>query len=100
MGFTITTQSASTSPKTHTRHFSRTPENAYRRSQVENPGARLYSPALGRWASRDPVDVRLDVNWKALGFPQTGVALDATHVAPGGSITVQPGRGWLLVAGR
>ena len=64
--------------------------------------------ALASWAN-EQVEVRLDVNWTALGFHAGGIVLDApviegfqeaARVDPGNVITVQPGRGWLLVAGR
>lgn len=64
--------------------------------------------ALASWAAA-PVDVRLEVNWRALGFPDAGVVFrgpriegfqEETLVAPGDKIHVQPGRGWLLVARR
>ena len=56
MGFYVTTRSASATPKTHTRRFPRTPKTAYRRSRVEGPGLRFYSPGIGRWLSRDPIE--------------------------------------------
>jgi hypothetical protein len=63
--------------------------------------------ALASWA-KDPVDVRLAVDWKALGLdPRTAVlrapAIEkfqpAAGFKPGDSVRVEPGKGWLLVLG-
>lgn len=62
--------------------------------------------ALASWAPA-PVDVRLQIDWGALGLapgPLAAPAVDdfqpARTFAPGEAIPVDPGRGWLLVAGR
>ena len=63
--------------------------------------------ALASWA-KDPVDIRLAVDWKALGLdPKTAVlrapAIDgfqpAAEFRPGDAVRVDPGKGWLLVLG-
>ncbi len=62
--------------------------------------------ALASWASQ-AVDVRLKVDWAALGLDPAKVRLRATAIArfqdaarfdPTGSIRVEPGRGWLIEA--
>ena len=61
--------------------------------------------ALASWA-KDPVEVRLAIDWKKLGLdPKRAVlsapAIDkfqeAAEFKPGGAIRVEPGKGWLLV---
>jgi hypothetical protein len=61
--------------------------------------------ALASWA-KDPIDVKLEVNWRALGLDPAKTKIraepiekfqDAAAFAPGQPIRVQPGRGWLLI---
>jgi hypothetical protein len=61
--------------------------------------------ALASWA-KEPVEVRLAIDWKKLGLdPKTSVlrapAIDkfqgAAEFKPGDPIRVEPGKGWLLV---
>ncbi len=61
--------------------------------------------ALASWA-KEPVDVKLSVNWRALGIDPARASVRAEAIggvqegakfALGQSITVQPGRGWLLI---
>jgi len=61
--------------------------------------------ALASWA-KDPVDVRLKIDWKALGLDPKTASLkapaidkfqDAAELKPGDPIRVEPGKGWLLV---
>jgi hypothetical protein len=61
--------------------------------------------ALASWA-KEPVDVRLAIDWKKLGLdPKTSVLRapaidkfqDAAEFKPGDPIRVEPGKGWLLV---
>jgi hypothetical protein len=61
--------------------------------------------ALASWA-KEPVDVRLTIDWKKLGLdPKTAVlrapAIDkfqeAAAFRPGDPIRVDPGKGWLLL---
>jgi len=63
--------------------------------------------ALASWA-RDAVDVRLVIDWKALGLDPGRVLLRAPAIdkfqpsaefRPGDPIRVEPGKGWLLVLG-
>ena len=54
MAFSLKTECAV--PKTHAPRFSCRLKNAYRGLQVEDLGRRFYSPSIGRWASRDPVE--------------------------------------------
>ncbi|NLF09047.1 MAG: hypothetical protein GX594_13865 [Pirellulaceae bacterium] len=67
------------------------------------PGSTLIS--LASWA-KEPVKCRLEIDWKSLGLDPAKAKLTAWEVenfqpaaefAPGDEITVQPGRGWLLV---
>ena len=61
--------------------------------------------ALASWA-KEPVDVRLAIDWKKLGLDPKKAALlapaidkfqDAAEFRPGDAIRVEPGKGWLLV---
>jgi hypothetical protein len=61
--------------------------------------------ALASWA-KDPVEVKLEVNWRALGLDPARARIRAEAIAnfqaassflPGQPIPVQPGRGWLLI---
>jgi hypothetical protein len=61
--------------------------------------------ALASWA-REPVDVRLAIDWRKLGLDAKKTVLrapaidkfqDAADFKPGDSIRVEPGRGRLLV---
>ena len=61
--------------------------------------------ALASWA-KEAVDVRLAIDWKALGLDPAKVRLSAPSIAgfqegrsfdAAGPIPVQPGKGWLLV---
>jgi len=61
--------------------------------------------AIASW-EKEPVEVTLAVNWKALGFGPSGARLTAPAIegfqpaasfAPADRIRVEPGRGWLLV---
>lgn len=61
--------------------------------------------ALASWAG-GPVEVRLAIDWKALGLdPKTAVLRapaidkfqDAAEFKPGDPVRVEPGQGWLLV---
>ncbi len=61
--------------------------------------------ALATWA-KEPVDVRLTIDWKALGFDPAGARITAPAIdafqparsfAPGEAIPIEPGKGWLLV---
>ncbi len=63
--------------------------------------------ALASWA-RDIVDVRLEIDWKALGLDPGRSRLRAPAIdkfqpsaefKPGDTIRVEPGKGWLLVVG-
>jgi hypothetical protein len=60
---------------------------------------------LASWA-KEPVDVRLTIDWKKLGLdPKTAVlrapAIDkfqeTAAFRPGDPIRVEPGKGWLLL---
>ncbi len=60
--------------------------------------------AIASWA-KEPVTVRLAVNWRALGLDSTRVRFEAAAIdsfqpratfAPGEAIPLLPGRGWLL----
>jgi hypothetical protein len=64
--------------------------------------------ALASWA-KEPVDVKLEVNWSALGLDPASATIEAKAIdkfqtpssfAPGQAIPVQPGRGWLLILGQ
>jgi len=75
------------------------------RKPVEKPGGNSVLIALASWA-KDPVDIRLTIDWKKLGLdPQKAVlrapAIDkfqpAAEFRPGDAIRVEPGKGWLLV---
>ena len=61
--------------------------------------------ALASWA-KEAVDVRLAIDWKALGLDSATVRLSAPSIAgfqegrsfdAAGPIPIQPGKGWLLV---
>jgi hypothetical protein len=61
--------------------------------------------ALASWA-KDRVQVRLEIDWRALGLDETSARLAAPAIAdfqpeavfrPGDPIPVEPGRGWLLL---
>jgi hypothetical protein len=63
--------------------------------------------SIASWA-KDPVEVRLDIDWKRLGIDPVKAKLtappiesfqDAAVFKPGDAISVRPGKGWLLVAG-
>ena len=67
------------------------------------PGNMLIS--IASWA-KEPVKCKLDIDWKSLGIDPAKAKLTATEIerfqpvaefAPSDEITVQPGRGWLLV---
>ncbi len=60
--------------------------------------------ALASWA-KEPVDVRLAIDWKKLGLdpkkailraPEIDKFQDAAEFKPGDPIRVEPGKGWLL----
>jgi hypothetical protein len=62
--------------------------------------------AVASWA-KDSVDVRLAVDWKALGLDPAKARMTAPAIAgfqdarsfdPAGPIPIEPGKGWLLVA--
>jgi hypothetical protein len=61
--------------------------------------------ALASWA-KDPVEIRLSLDWTALGLDPTKVRITASEIAgfqeersfnAAGPIPVEPGKGWLLV---
>jgi hypothetical protein len=61
--------------------------------------------ALASWVAA-PIDVRLAVDWKALGLDPSKVRITAPEIAgfqerrtfdAAGPIPVEPGKGWLLV---
>ena len=61
--------------------------------------------ALASWA-KDPLEVRLAIDWKELGLDAKKARLmapaidefqDAAEFKPGDPIRVEPGKGWLLV---
>jgi hypothetical protein len=61
--------------------------------------------ALASWA-KEPAQVRLDIDWKAMGLNSRGLTITAPAIAdfqPGASfgagqpIPVEPGKGWILV---
>ncbi len=61
--------------------------------------------ALASWA-KEPVDVRLAIDWKKLGLDPTKAAFrapaierfqEAAEFKPGDPIRVEPGKGWLLI---
>jgi len=61
--------------------------------------------ALASWA-KDAVDVRLAIDWKALGLDPATARVAAPEIAgfqeartfdPGGPIPIEAGKGWLLV---
>jgi hypothetical protein len=75
-----------------------------KREQATKPRALI---ALASWAP-EPADVRLAIDWKALGLdPKTAVlrapAIDrfqpAVEFRPAEAVRVEPGKGWLLVLG-
>lgn len=62
--------------------------------------------ALAGW-NKEPVDVRLTIDWKALGIDAASVTLSAPGISgfqaersfeAGEPIRLEPGKGWLLVA--
>jgi hypothetical protein len=64
--------------------------------------------ALASWA-KEPADVRLAIDWKALGLNAKRAVLtapaidkfqDAAEFKPGDPIRVEPGQGWLLILKR
>jgi len=72
---------------------------------VQKPGGNSVLIALASWA-KDPVDIRLAIDWKKLGLdPKRGIlrapAIEnfqpAAEFKPGDAIRVEPGKGWLLV---
>jgi hypothetical protein len=63
--------------------------------------------SIASWA-KDPVDVKLEINWKALGIDPARASIRAEAIenfqaaatfSPGQPVTVQPGKGWLLIIG-
>jgi hypothetical protein len=63
--------------------------------------------SIASWA-KDPVAVRLGIDWRWLGIDPAKAKLtalpiesfqDATVFKPGDAISIMPGKGWLLVAG-
>jgi hypothetical protein len=63
--------------------------------------------SIASWA-KDPVEVRLDIDWKRLGIDPAKAKLtalpiesfqDAAVFKPGDAISIMPGKGWLLVTG-
>jgi len=75
------------------------------RKPVQKPGGNSVLIALASWA-KDPVDIRLAIDWKKLGLdPKKAVlrapAIDkfqpAAEFRPGDAIRIEPGKGWLLV---
>ncbi len=61
--------------------------------------------ALASWA-KEPVDIRLAIDWKKLGFDPKKAVLraaaiekfqEAAEFKPGDPIPIEPGKGWLLV---
>ncbi|HVP91182.1 MAG TPA: glycoside hydrolase domain-containing protein, partial [Terriglobales bacterium] len=75
-----------------------------RRAHGTKPRALI---ALASWAP-GPVDLRLEVDWKALGIEPKGATFRAPAVEgfqpaaafrPGDPIRVEPGKGWMLVVG-
>jgi hypothetical protein len=70
------------------------------------PGRALV--AIASW-EKEPVDVALRIDWKALGLDAAGARLVAPAIeafqgaasfSPTGTLRVEPGRGWLLVLDR
>ncbi len=68
-------------------------------------GGKATMVAVASWA-KEPVDVRLTIDWKALGLdpkrarlraPAVDKFQDAAEFAPGDPIRVEPGRGRLLI---
>jgi hypothetical protein len=62
--------------------------------------------ALAGW-NKETVDVRLTIDWKALGIDAASLTLSAPDISgfqhartvdAGASIRLEPGRGWLLIA--
>ncbi|MEN6310557.1 MAG: glycoside hydrolase domain-containing protein, partial [Acidobacteriota bacterium] len=75
-----------------------------KRGTDANPRALV---ALASWAP-GPVDVRLEIDWKALGLSAARASLRAPAIdkfqpaavfKPGDPVRVEPGKGWLLVLG-
>ncbi|NTV80105.1 MAG: hypothetical protein HGA24_01595, partial [Candidatus Aminicenantes bacterium] len=71
------------------------------------PGGDAVMIALASW-SKEPVDVRLTIDWKKLGLDPKKALLrapaidkfqDAAEYKPGDPIRVQPGKGLLLILG-
>jgi hypothetical protein len=67
------------------------------------PGRSLI--AVASWAKK-PVEVQLEIDWRRLGLNPEHARINAPAITgfqekaawnPGGSIRVEPGRGWLLV---
>jgi len=63
--------------------------------------------SIAGWA-KDPVAVRLSIDWKRLGIDPAKAKLtalpiesfqDAAVFKPGDAISIMPGKGWLLIAG-
>jgi len=61
--------------------------------------------ALASWA-KDPVDIRLAIDWRKLGIDAKTAVLrapaidkfqDPAEFGPGDAIHIEPGRGWLLI---
>jgi hypothetical protein len=72
---------------------------------VRKPGGNSVLIALASWA-KDPVDIRLTIDWKKLGLDPKKAVLrapaienfqEAAEFKPGDAIRVEPGKGWLLV---
>lgn len=71
---------------------------------VQKPGGNSVLIALASWA-KDPVDIRLVIDWKTLGLDPLKAVLrapaiekfqSAAEFRPGDAIRVEPGKGWLL----
>jgi hypothetical protein len=61
--------------------------------------------AVATWA-KDPVEVKLAIDWKAIGLDSSKVTITAPAIAgfqeartfaPGAAIPMEPGKGWILV---
>jgi len=68
-------------------------------------GDRHAIVSIASWA-KDPVEVKLEINWQALGVDPAKATIRAEPIenfqsaatfSPGQPITVQPGKGWLLI---
>jgi hypothetical protein len=64
--------------------------------------------AVASWA-KDPVNVKLTIDWRALGIDPATAKITASAIQdfqpamtfkPGDEITIAPGKGWLLVVSR